>query len=103
MGALGGWVGAGLAGLGSLGIEGTEARIEVGPATSAAAQTKYVDASRATALGEHGASVADVANGSAAVSNPPAMPQPATPSVLSAAMSSSDPVQTAARPAVSSE
>jgi hypothetical protein len=104
MGALGGWVGAGLAGLGSIGIEGTDARIKVGPATSAAAQTTYVDASRATALGEHGISVADVANGSAAVSDPPVMPQPATtPSVLSAAMSSTDPVQTAARPAVSSE
>jgi hypothetical protein len=54
MGALGGWVGAGLAGLGSLGIESTGAPIEVNRATSATARAEHVDALRATALGEHG-------------------------------------------------
>ena len=42
-------------------------------------------------------------SGSAALSAPPPMPQPATPPVLFAAASPTDPVQNAARPAVSSE
>ena len=101
--ALAGWVGAGLAGLGSLGIESTGAPIEVSRAASATARADHVDASRATALGEHGVSVADIASGNAALSDPPPMPQPATPPVLFAAVSPTDPVQNAARPAVSSE
>jgi hypothetical protein len=101
--ALAGWVGAGLAGLGSLGIESTGAPIEVSRATSATARAEHVDAARATALGEHGVAVADIASGSAALSDPPPMPQLATPPVLFAAVSPTDPVQNAARPAVSSE
>jgi hypothetical protein len=101
--ALAGWVGAGLAGLGSLGIESTGAPIEVSRATSATARAEHVDAARVTALGEHGVSVADIASGSAALSDPPPMPQLATPPVLLAAVSPTDPVQNAARPAVSSE
>jgi hypothetical protein len=101
--ALAGWVGAGLAGLGSLGIESTGAPIEVSRATSATARAEHVDAPRATAPDEHGISVVNIASGSAALSDPPAMPQPAKPPVLFAAVSPTDPVQNAARPAVSSE
>jgi hypothetical protein len=52
-GALGlaGWIGTGLAGLGSFGIESTAAPIEVSRATSATARAENVDAPRATALG----------------------------------------------------
>jgi len=64
---LAGWVGAGVAGLGSLG----RAPIEV---TSATARAGHINA---TALGEHGVSVADIASGSAALSDPPPMPRPA--------------------------
>jgi hypothetical protein len=101
--ALAGWVGAGLAGLGSLGIESAGAPIEVSRATSATARAEHVDAPRATAPGEHGVSIADIANGSAALSDPPPMPQSAAPPVLFAAVSPTDPVQNAARPVISSE
>jgi len=98
--ALAGWVGAGLAGLGSLGVEGVGASIEVGRATSAIARAEHVNASRAATLSEHDA--ADVASDSAALADRPPMPQPATP-VQFAAASPTDPVQPAAKPAVSSE
>ena len=101
--ALAGWVGAGLAGLGSFGIESARAPIEVSRATSATDRAEHIDAPRATAPGEHGVSVADIANGTAALSDPPPMPQPATPPVLFAAVSTTDPAQNAAGPAVSSE
>ena len=101
--ALAGWIWTELAGLGSLRIESTRAPIEVGRPTSATARAERVDAPRATAPGEHGASVADIANGSAALSNPPPMPQPATPPTSLAAVNPTDPAQNAARPAVSSE
>jgi len=101
--ALAGWVGAGLAGLGSLGIEGVGASIEVGRATSAIARAERVPAPQATALGMHGASVANVASDSAALADRPPVPQPATPPVQFAAVSPTDPVQSAAKPAVSSE
>jgi hypothetical protein len=101
--ALACWVGAGLAGLGLLGTESTGAPIEVSRATSAATRADHVDAPRATALDEHGVSVADIASGTAALSDPPPMPQPARPPVPFAAVSSTDPVQNAARPAVNSE
>ena len=101
--ALAGWVGARLAGLGSLGIESTGAPIEVSRGTSAPASAEHVDASRATAPGEEGVTVAVIARGSAALSDPPAMPQPAAPPGLFAAANPTDPVQNAARPAISSE
>jgi hypothetical protein len=70
-GALAGWVGAEFAGLGSLGIESTTgAPIEVSRAISATARAEHVNAPRATALGEHGVSVADIASGSAAFVHP---------------------------------
>src|SRR3974390_3432107 len=96
--ALAGWVGAGLAGLGSLGVESTGAPIGISRATSATSHTEHVDAPRATAPGKRGVSVADIASGSAALSAPPAMPQPATRSVQFAVVSPIDPVQNAARP-----
>ena len=68
--ALAGWVGTGLAGLGSLGIESTGAPIEVSRATSATARAEHVDPPRAAAQGEHGLSVADIASGSAALPDP---------------------------------
>jgi len=147
--ALAGWAAAGLAGLGSLGIESTGAPIEVSRGTSATPRAEHGDAPQATAPGEDGVSVADMASGSAALSDPPPMPPPGTPpvpiaslstpaqvrnetkeaaglvelaatgsgsaalsghpprpaalSVLFAAVSPTDPVQNAARPAVSSE
>ena len=76
-GALAGWVAAGLGGLGSPGIESTEAPIEVSPATSATARAEHVDAPPATALVEHGISVAGIASGSAALSDSPPMPRSA--------------------------
>ena len=87
--ALGGWVGAELAGLGSLGIESTGAPIEVSRATSATARAEHVEALRATALGEH--AVADIASGSAALPDPPSMPQPAAVPVAIASLSTPDP------------
>ena len=142
--ALAGWVAAGLAGLGSPGIESTRAPIEVSRATSATARAEHVDAPQATALGEDGVSVisgaealamsmswyatlfasiawlvsliggneakevvgsvnADMGRGSAALPDPPAMQRPAAPPVLFAAVSPTDPMQSATRPAISSE
>ena len=80
--ALAGWVGAGLAGLGSLGIESTGAPIEVSDATSATAHAEHVDAPQATAPGEHGVTVADIASGSAALSEPPPTSQPPAPGAV---------------------
>ena len=94
--ALASWVGAGLAGLGLLGTESAGAPIEVSRATSATTRAEHVDAPRATAP-------ADIASATAALSDPPPMPQPATPPVLFAAVRPTDPVQNAARPAVNSE
>ena len=81
--ALAGWVAAGLAGLGSPGIESAGVPIEVSRATSATARAEHVDAPQATAPGEDGVSVADMASGSAALSDPPPMLRPATPPVQS--------------------
>jgi hypothetical protein len=71
-GAITGWIGAGLAGLGSLSIESTGAPIQVSRATSATTRTEHVDPPRATAV-----SVADIAGGNAALPDPSSMPQPA--------------------------
>ena len=103
MAALAGWVGTGLAGLGLLGIESAGAPIEVSRATSAPAGAEHVGASRATALGEGGVTVAVIARGSTALSDPPPVPQPATSTALFAAVSPTDPVQNTARPAIRSE
>jgi hypothetical protein len=101
--ALASWVGAGLAGLASLGIESTKAPVEVSGATSATARAEHLDTPRATALGEHSVSGADIASGSATLSESPPMPQPATSPVQFAAVSPTDPVQNAGRPVERSE
>jgi hypothetical protein len=94
--ALAGWVGAGLAGLGSLGVESTGAPIKV---TSATARAEHIDA---TALDEHGVSVADIASGGAALSDPPPMPQPAAVPVAIASLSTPDPERNEAKEAAGS-
>ena len=93
---LAGWVGAGLAGLGSLGVESSGAPIEV---TSATARAEHVDA---TALGEHGVSVADIASGGAALSDTPPMPQPAAVPVAIVSLSTPDPERNEAKEAADS-
>src|SRR6516165_2025038 len=98
MGALGGWVGAELAGLGSLGIESTGAPIEVSRATSTTARAEDVDAPRA-ALGEHDVSVADIASGSAAWSDTSPTPQPGAVPVAIASLSTLDPERNEAKEA----
>jgi hypothetical protein len=96
-----GWVAAGLAGLGSPGIESTGAPIEVSRATSATAGAEHVDAPQATALGKEGVSVTDMGSGSA-LSEPRPMPRPATPSARIASFSAPDPVRNEAKGAASS-
>jgi len=98
--ALAGWVAAGLANLGSPRIE--RAPIEVSRATSATARAEHIDAPQATAPGEDGVSVADMASGSAALSDPPPMPRPATPPVPIASLSTPDPVRNEAKEAAGS-
>ena len=100
--ALAGWVGAGLAGLGSLGIESTGAPIEVSDATSATARAEHVDAPQATAPGEHGVTVADIASGSAALSEPPPTSQPPAVPVAIASLSTPDPERKEAKEAATS-
>jgi hypothetical protein len=95
--ALAGLVAAGLAGLGSLGIESSGAPIEVSRATSATARTEHLEASQATALGEDAVSFADVASGSATPSGPRPMPRLATPLQGIASFSTYDPVQNEAK------
>ncbi|MGB6588533.1 MAG: hypothetical protein WBE93_21535, partial [Pseudolabrys sp.] len=100
--ALAGWVAAGLGGFGSSGIESTGVPIEVSRATSATARAGDVDAPQANAPGEDSVSVADMASGSAALSDPPPMLRPATPPVPIASLSTPDPVQNEAKEAVGS-
>jgi hypothetical protein len=97
---LAGWVAAGLAGLGSPGIENTGAPIE-GRATSVTAHAEHVGALQATAMGEDGVSVADRGSGGAALPDSRPMPPPATPPVQIASLSP-DPVQNEAQEAASS-
>jgi hypothetical protein len=118
-----GWVAAGLAGLGSPGIENTRAPLEDSPATSVIAR---VDEPQATALGEDGvsvlgedgvsvlgedgvsvlvedaASVPHMGSGGAALPDPRPMPLPAALPLRLASLNRPDPVRIAARPAVSS-
>jgi len=97
--ALAGWVAAGRAGLRLPGTESTGAPIEVSRATSATARAEHIDAPQATAPGEDGVSVADMASGSAALSDPPPMPRPATPP---ASLSTPDPVRNEVKEAAGS-
>ncbi|MGE5774017.1 MAG: hypothetical protein ACM3Z4_18635 [Hyphomicrobiales bacterium] len=101
--ALAGWVAAGLADSDSLGTESTGTPREVSRTTSATVRAEHVDAPRATALSEHDVSVPDMASGSASPSDPRPMPRLAALRVLSVAVSPTDPVQNAAKPALGSE
>jgi hypothetical protein len=98
-----GWIAAGVGGLGSSGVENAGAPIKISRATSATARAEHVDATQATALGEDGVADTDMGSGSAALPDPRPMPQPATPPVQFVAVSPTDPVQNAARPAISTE
>jgi hypothetical protein len=98
-----GGIAAWLAALGPPNIKSTEAPIEVSRATSATAGAEHVDAPQATALGEDGVCVADIASGSAALPDSHPMSRTAAPTVLLAAVSPTDPVPNAAGPAISSE
>jgi hypothetical protein len=95
-----GWVAAGLAGLSSPGTESTGAPTEVGRATSTIAHADYVDAPQAAALA--GVSVTDTGS-SSALPDPRSKSRSAAPPEQFAAVRPTDPVQNAARPAVSSE
>jgi hypothetical protein len=99
--ALAVWIGVRFAGLGSLGIESAGA--PVSRARPATVRAENVDVPQATALAEHGVSVAVIASGGAALSDPSSMQQNATPPVQFAAVSPTEPVQNAARPTVSSD
>jgi hypothetical protein len=79
--ALASWVAAGLTGLGSFGIQGSGTPIDVGQAQSASSRAEHADAPRATALRERGVSAADIASGSATLSDPTPMPRPAAESL----------------------
>ena len=119
-----GWGAAGLAGFGSRGIENTGAPIEDSPATfvTAAVTAARVDEPKATApvedavsvvvkdfvlveapvLVEDIVSVPHMGSGGAALPDPHPMPPPAAPPMQLASLGTPDPVQNAARPAVSS-
>jgi hypothetical protein len=99
--ALASWVVAGLAGLGSLGIESTGAP-KVSRITSATASAEHADAPQAPAPGEHGASVAGIASGSAALSDPPPMARPAAVPVAIASLSTPDPQRNEVKEAAAS-
>lgn len=124
-----GWGAAGLAGFGSRGIENAAAPIEDSPATSATAKSaiaksaivKYVDEPKAAAPVEDAGSIVvkdsvpvedsvlveeivsapDMASGAAALPDPGPMPPPAAPPMQLASLGTPDPVQNAAKPAVS--
>jgi hypothetical protein len=96
------WVAAGLAGLGSLGIENTEAPIEDRRATSVTARTEHVDAPLAIAMGENGVAVADLESLGAVLPDPRPMPPAAKPPVRLASASTPDPVQSDPERAASS-
>src|SRR5262249_49701109 len=114
---LAGWVAAGLAGLGSPGIESTGAPIEVSRATSATARAEHVDAPQTTALGEVGVSVAapktragaesgvpvaEKGGGGAALSDGRPTPRPAASRVRIASFSTPDAVRNEAKEAAGS-
>ena len=100
---LAGWVAAGLAGLGSPGIESTGAPIEVSRATSVTAHAEHVDAPASNRTGRGRCLRCRYGERQRRFARPSSDARPATLPVLFAAVSPTDPVQNAARPAVSSE
>jgi hypothetical protein len=99
---LAGWIAAGLAGLGSPGIENTGAPIEDSRVASLTARAEHVHAPQATAAGEDGVSVADMESFAAALPDPRPLPPPAAPPVRIASLGTPDPVQNEAKEAASS-
>jgi hypothetical protein len=99
---LAGWIAAGLAGLGSPGIENTGAPIEDSRVASLTARAEHVDAPQATAVGEDGVSVAEMGSFGAALPDPRPLPPPATPPLRIASLSTPDPVRNEAKEAASS-
>ncbi len=96
---LAGWVAAGLLGFESPPIENTGAPIEGSPATSATAGAEPIDAPQATAMGEDGVSVTDVAIVDAALPGPRPTPPPEKRGQL-ASLFTSDPGKEYLKPAV---
>ncbi len=86
------WGAAGLLDFDSPRIENTGAPIEGSRATFAIAGAEPIDTPQATAMGEDGVSVPDVAIIDAAFSDPRPMPRPETPSVQVATANTPDPV-----------
>jgi hypothetical protein len=84
------WV-TGLVGFGYSGIENTGAATEVGWAMTV--DPEPIGGPQATAIGEHGVSVIDVAIVDAALPDPRPLPRSETPSVQVASTSTPDPVQ----------
>jgi hypothetical protein len=99
---LAGWVAGGLAWLVSSGIGNIGASAGGARAASATAGAEPIDAAQATAMGEDGVFVTDVAVVDAPVPDPRPMPRPETPSVQVASASTPDPVQGYPKEAVSS-
>jgi hypothetical protein len=99
---LAGWVAGGLGWFVASGMENSGAPTEGSRATSATADAEPIDAPQATAMGEHGVFVTDVAIIDAPLPDPRPMPRPETPSVQVASASTPDPVQGYAKEALSS-
>jgi len=94
--ALAAWLATGLAGLGSLGIESTDAPIKV---SRAATRAEPVNASRATTLN---VSVADIASGRTALSDPSPRGRSPTQRQIVVLSGTPDPVRNEAREAAGS-
>ena len=94
--ALAGWLATGLAGLGSLGIESTEAPFEV---SRAATRAEPVNASQATTLNVY---IADIASGGIALSDPSPTGRPATQAQKVVLSGTPDPLRNEAREAAAS-
>ena len=94
--ALAGWLATGLAGLGSLGIESTEAPFEV---SRAATRAEPVNASQATTLNVY---IADIASGGIAWSDPSPTGRPATQAQKVVLSGTPDPLRNEAREAAAS-
>jgi len=99
---LAGWVAGGLVWFVCSGIENTAAPVEGSRATSATAGAEPIDTPQATAMGEDGVFVTEVAIIDAPLPDPRPMPRPETPSVQVASASTPDPVQGYVKEAVSS-
>jgi len=94
-----GWVAGGLVGFGYSGIENTGAATELGWAMTV--DSEPIGGPQATAMGENGVSLTDVATVDGALPDLHAMPRPETPSVQVASTNTPDPLQSDTKGAVS--